>query len=76
MKLLPAAGLLILGTTLGLVLGRTTAAKSGGPAESETTAESGRSTKRERSSPADSPTGGIDRIRKANTDWFPSACCT
>jgi hypothetical protein len=71
MKPLPAAGLLILGTTLGLVLGRTTATKSGGPAESETTTEKARTNKRARSAGADSSTNGIERIRKAKPGELP-----
>lgn len=72
MKPLPAAGLLILGTTLGLVVGRTTAAKNGGPAGREDSAEQTRVTKRERSARSDSSTGGIDRIRKAKSGELPA----
>lgn len=72
MKLLPAAGLLILGTTLGLVLGRTTAVKNGGPSDRETSAEKSRTTKRERSARADSSTSSIDRIRKAKPNELPA----
>lgn len=59
------AGLLVVGLSVGIVIGRATSKSSSGPEQATLDSSGMRAVKRERPSRTDSPTGGIDRIRKA-----------
>lgn len=65
MKHLFSAGLLVVGLSAGIVIGKATSRKPSDPEQAELDSAEKRTGKRERSSRADSPTNNIDRIRKA-----------
>ncbi len=72
MKHLFSAGLLVVGLSAGIVIGKATSRKPTDPEQAELDSPEKRSGKRERSSRADSPTNNIDRIRKAKPGELPS----
>lgn len=65
MKHLFSAGLLVVGLSAGIVIGKATSQEPSDPEQTGQDSSGTRITKRDRSARADSSTSGIDRIRKA-----------
>lgn len=71
MKHLFSAGLLVVGLSAGIVIGKATSRSDSDPEQAGLDSPEKRSGKRERSPRADSPTSSIDRIRKAKPSELP-----
>ena len=72
MKPLPEGALLILGTTLGLMVGRNISSRPDASQNVAVDENGARVAKRERPARTDAATSGIDKIRKAKPDELPS----